>query len=523
MGDLRVDVAVVGGGLAGGCIARQLIRRLPGLKIAQFERREDAPFKVGESLVEIGNHYLANRLGLQDYLDEHHLPKNGLRFFFDDPDRSTPLPQMGEIGTQDFPFYPSFQVDRARLDADLRGMNRSDGVDVRTGFTARGVELDAGGGAHRIQVVDPGGHTLEVEARWLVDATGRARWLQRALGQAPVASDHHIASVWGRFEGVHDVDSLGPQPWRDRVENTPRYLSTNHFGYPGYWIWFIPIGGGRTSVGLCMEGDRLTPRLRTQEGFLEFLRQHRAVRDLLEGATPLDTMSFGQLAYGTGSFYGPPQTAPRTAWIGEAAAFPDPFYSPGTDLIALENDFLTELVALETEGADPAALDDRRALFDGYLGLRFDAAMLVYRDLYPVLGDFDIYGLRWRFDIQNYYNLWFDPFLRGQHLDPAFLRRQIAMREPTLTALSNFSNLFATLGQAARAGELRGGGNLDRFAIAMDGLDCVEAVGKSRGRKDVLRDTAAVFEDARSRALALLGRSGKPLSFPDYFVERALS
>lgn len=519
MAELELDVAIVGGGLAGGCLARQLQRRLPGLRIGVFERRQDAPAKVGESLVEIGNHYLATRLQLQRYLDENHLPKNGLRFFFDSPDRATALPHMGEIGTQDFPVYPSFQVDRARLDADLRAMNRAAGVDVRTGWIARRARIGEGNAPHGLVVEDPAGDPLQVRARWLVDASGRARWLQRNLDQAPVELTHRIGSVWGRFEGVLDVDGLGPPAWRARVDNTPRYLSTNHFGYPGYWIWFIPLGAGKTSVGVCAAADRITPDLRRPDGFRAFLRRHRAVRDLLEGARAIDTMSFGQLGYGTRSFYGPP----RTAFIGEAAAFPDPFYSPGTDLIALQNDFLTELVAREAEGAAPAALDGLHRLFDGYLALRFDAAMLVYRDLYPILGSFDVYGLRWRFDIQNYYNLWFDPYFRGLHLDPAYLREQLAQREVTLTALANFSRLFDALGQAAAAGELRSPGNLDRFAVAMGGLEhCVEAVGTPRTRKDVLRATAAVFDDVRTRALGLLGRSDRPLGFPEYFVDRAL-
>ena len=48
-----LDVAVLGGGLAGNLLARQLRRRLPGLRVALFERSRERGYKVGESTVEI--------------------------------------------------------------------------------------------------------------------------------------------------------------------------------------------------------------------------------------------------------------------------------------------------------------------------------------------------------------------------------------------------------------------------------------------------------------------------------------
>ena len=98
-GVAKLDVAVVGGGMAGNLLARQLSRRLPGRRIALFEKRSEYSHSVGESLVEIASNYLIRRLGLSSYLYDRHLPKNGLRFFFDSEDRDTPLQQMSEIGS----------------------------------------------------------------------------------------------------------------------------------------------------------------------------------------------------------------------------------------------------------------------------------------------------------------------------------------------------------------------------------------------------------------------------------------
>ena len=80
------DLVICGGGLAGLSLARQL--RLSGntlsiLIIDPIERPlPQAGFKIGESTVEIGAYYYDSTLQLYDYLEESHLEKLGLRYFF---------------------------------------------------------------------------------------------------------------------------------------------------------------------------------------------------------------------------------------------------------------------------------------------------------------------------------------------------------------------------------------------------------------------------------------------------------
>ncbi|MFO0635064.1 MAG: tryptophan 7-halogenase [Nannocystaceae bacterium] len=72
---MELDVAIVGGGLAGAALARQLRRELPQLSIGLFERDGDGGWKVGESTVEIATSYFTRRLGLANYLYQEHLPQ----------------------------------------------------------------------------------------------------------------------------------------------------------------------------------------------------------------------------------------------------------------------------------------------------------------------------------------------------------------------------------------------------------------------------------------------------------------
>src|SRR5690606_32810018 len=116
------------------------------------------------------------------------------------------LTAMSEIGTDRPPPTPSFQLDRARLEADLREMNRADGAEVLVGWTARDVELAAGGALHRFTVVSEEGERRRYRARWLIDATGRASTVARALDLRTEEPVHHLAAVWGRFSNVVDID-----------------------------------------------------------------------------------------------------------------------------------------------------------------------------------------------------------------------------------------------------------------------------------------------------------------------------
>ena len=151
-GTRKLDVAVIGGGLAGNTLVRQLLRALPGLAMAQFEKTGESDYRVGESTVELASNYLVRRLGLSRYMYEEQLPKNGLRYFFDDPSKSTYIEEMSEIGSQSMPYHPSFQIDRGRIDQDLRRMNLEAGAEVHVGATVQKLALGEGGAPHRFEV-----------------------------------------------------------------------------------------------------------------------------------------------------------------------------------------------------------------------------------------------------------------------------------------------------------------------------------------------------------------------------------
>ncbi|WP_438464462.1 NAD(P)/FAD-dependent oxidoreductase [Marinomonas sp. PE14-40] len=340
------DVVIIGAGWAGLTLARQLKMSRPELSIVQLDAATEYKAKVGEATVEMTGHYFMHRLGLANYLYRNHLPKNGLRFLFDSENHDLELHEMSEHGTSNIPPHPAFQLDRARLEEDLVAMNREMGIDILLGARVKDLEIDESihAAPHLVQFdcpalgesIDPMGQT--VSGRWLVDASGKAGLIAKKYKLHHRCDVPQNASTWARFSNIKDIDALGPKEWRRKVNG--RFLSTIHFTGEGYWIWVIPLSGGFTSIGVDCDKERMKKRPVKRDEFMAFLKSHKGLADLLEGAQMEDFEAWGQLAY-RGEKY---MSEHRWATTGFAAMFLDPLFSFGGDMISLFNDGICKTI-----------------------------------------------------------------------------------------------------------------------------------------------------------------------------------
>lgn len=369
------DVVICGAGLAGLTLALQLRREQPGLSVALIDRLArplpEAAFKVGESTVELAGHYLRDVLGLGAYMDRAHLRKLGLRFFFPRQDGSTgALAGRPEIGLSKFASIPSYQIDRGRLENDLRAMLEADGVRLIEGARIDEMEIGSGGAAHAVHYFAGGGDggggdgaRRTLRARWLVDTSGRSRMLQRQLGLGKRReADHH--AVWFRVEGRLDLDDMVPASdaaWHDRVPGKKRWFSTNHLVNTGYWVWVIPLSSGHTSVGIVANRqyhplETFNSRERAQ-GWLE-----RHEPDFAARLGQHRTMDFGVIrnySHTSGQVF----SADRWACSGDARVFSDPMYSPGSDLIAFANSSISWLIGEDLAGRLTPQMAEEKSRF----------------------------------------------------------------------------------------------------------------------------------------------------------------
>lgn len=466
--DTDIDVAILGGGLAGLSLAIQLRRRDPDLRVTVLERNvhpvREAAFKVGESTVEIGGHYFAHVLGLRQHLDAEQVRKFGFRFFFSEGRRE--VDRCTEIGVSELLPTPSWQLDRGRFENFLGQHACELGVDFRDGATVRGVDVGNGGAAHTLRF-EHGGESGVLHARWLVDASGRAGVLKRKLGLAE-PNDHDINAVWWRVDGHLDPNDWSDDPgWLRRCTPPDRWRSTNHMCGPGYWAWLIPLASGAHSLGIvCDPQMHPLATMNSHDKAMAWLAEHqpRVAGALERGGHGLQDFRFlRDFSYGCKQVF----SADRWALTGEAGLFLDPFYSPGSDFIAISNGYICELIERDRAGQP---LAPHAAIFQQLYFSFYQNTLSLFRGQYALFGDAAVMPLKVIWDYTFYWAL-LAPLYFGERLTelsllgrlrPAFARAE-ALNRALQPLLREWGEHNAAIDDD-RAGPLDGR-NLDQFRI----------------------------------------------------------
>jgi len=414
------DIVIMGGGLAGMTLALQLRQRDPGLDVLVIERRAHpvplACHKVGESSVEIGAHYFEQVLGLKQHLDEQQLRKFGFRFFFSEGRRD--LAGVTELGASRPLPIASYQLDRGLFENFLAEECQRRGVRFVDNALIRQVRLAEGDAPHHVTWQRPGEPLQRSESRWVIDASGRAGLIKRQLGLAK-DNAHQAHAVWFRISERIRIDDWSDDPaWRARCVTPTRWLSTNHLVGAGYWVWLIPLASGSHSVGIVAD-PRHHP-LESMNSFdkaMDWLREFQpVVFDDLDGrrAALQDFAFFRRFSYDCKQVF----SAQRWALAGEAGRFLDPFYSPGSDFIAIGNTYITELVARDRAGLPLAA---HTQIYEQIFRSFYDSTLALYTDQYGLFGDPEVLPTKVIWDYAYYWSVLAPLFCQGRLTDLASL------------------------------------------------------------------------------------------------------
>lgn len=420
------DVVICGGSLAGAATATLLLRNRPGLRVAIVEKSDRFPRRVGEATVEVSAYFLSKVLGLTQHLNECHLTKQGMRFWFAN-DQTQTLADCSEIGGRYLARMPSWQVDRSVLDEEVLRRAGDAGATLFRPAKALSVTL-VSGGTQTVLIEDKTGNRT-LTARWVVDASGFTALLARQEGWLRRNDAHPTTAVWARWQGVKDWDC------RELAERFPEWFAachgirataTNHLMGDGWWSWWIPLKGGDYSIGVVFDQRRVSwpqagnlgPRLK------EFLLAHHPVaRELLSAAEPVtgDVRWRANLAYSSTV-----QAGDGFALAGDAGAFLDPFYSPGMDWLSYTATRIADLISAEQSGEHGPRLAARVAAQNHDFTRSYERWFEgIYRDKYDVMGDFELMGIAFRLDLSLYYiGVVSQPVKHGPAalLDPVFMR-----------------------------------------------------------------------------------------------------
>ncbi|MFN7723996.1 MAG: NAD(P)/FAD-dependent oxidoreductase [Rubrivivax sp.] len=456
------DLVILGGGLAGLTLALQLRQRLPELDILVLERRQHpvphAAHKVGESSVEIGAHYFEHVLGLGEHLKQQQLRKFGFRFFFSEG--QTDLTGVTELGASRSLPVPSYQIDRGIFENFLgeecqrRGIRFEDQAMVRKLVLA---EEGATDGLHTVTWQRGTEAPQTLQARWVVDACGRAGLIKRQLGLA-MENNHPCHAVWFRISDKVHLDAWHQHQtdarttaWQQRCDTPTRWLSTNHLVGAGYWVWLIPLASGSHSVGIVAD-PRFHPleRMNSFDNAMDWLREFQpALYADLDGKRGQlqDFAFFKRFSYDCKQVF----SANRWALAGEAGRFLDPFYSPGSDFIAIGNTYITELVARDRAGQ---RLEAHTQVFEQIFKSFYDSTLALYEDQYALFGDPEVLPVKVIWDYTYYWSVLSQFFCQERLADlSAFsqLKTELAQCQALNLAVQRFLRAWGQVSERRNA------------------------------------------------------------------------
>jgi len=442
------DVVILGGGLAGLTLALQLKKSKPALSVLILEKRETpapiAAHKVGESTSDIGSSYLREVLGLAEYLEQKQLPKFGFRFFFS-PEHVDEISQRVEVGSVISTPYPSHQLDRGVLENDLEQFARQAGGEIQLGARVSNVEMSREG--HLVECIK-NGSTKRITSRWIVDSTGRYSLIKRKLGLEKESS-HNINAAWFRIRGKIDIEQWSDKKaWQDQVPPGQRYLSTSHLMGEGYWVWIIALVSGCTSIGIVADPrqhpiDTFNSMDKAMQWLTRFEPQAaEMVRQQSENL--MDFKWIKHFALDCKQFY----SSDRWAVTGEAGAFLDAFYSPGSDFIGLGNSWTTDLILHDLDGED---IHLRSLIYDLTHKELFRGWMNVYHDMYGCFGKTQVMLMKIAWDWAAYWGIPAVMFMNKGYSDIGMLKQYASSNEsigPRFTMLNErMQQLYQTWGK----------------------------------------------------------------------------
>ena len=351
------EILIIGAGPS-GAVAAALLRQ-QGRQVLVIEREQFPRFSIGESLLPQSMAYIEQAGMLQAVVEAGFQFKNGAAFMrdgcytdFDFRDKHT-----AGWGT-------TYQVQRADFDHVLAKEAERFGAVVRYRHEVLDVQLSQDGGSSRVTVKDPDGAQYQVDAGFILDASGFGRILPRLLkletpSNFPVrgAIFTHIAD--GILDAGFDRNKI-------RVTIHPKHCDV--------WFWTIPFARGRCSLGVVAETSFLdryegtpTERLRA------IVAEEPSLVALLANAS-WDTPARQIVGYSANvaRLWGP-----GYALLGNAGEFLDPVFSSGVTIAVksasmaaavLQRQFAGEAVDWQADYGAPLrkGVDTFRAFVDSW-------------------------------------------------------------------------------------------------------------------------------------------------------------
>lgn len=255
------DVVIVGGGPA-GCAAALTLRRYSALSVVVVEQGDYHAPRIGET-VPPSIQPLLGYLGVwEPFVAAQHLPAPGTSAAWGQP----------TLATQDFLFTgrgAGWHLDRRRFDEMLAEQVVASGGTLLTQTRIAGCTRTEAGAWH-LTLAGPDGGEYTLEARFLIEASGKKASLAKRLGARQQRFDRLVGIV-GFYDGAAH----------------PSHLTLVEAVEAGWW-YSARLPDGRGVVAFMSDADLVRDlRASHRDGWLALLAAASHTRERLAGGTLL--------------------------------------------------------------------------------------------------------------------------------------------------------------------------------------------------------------------------------------------
>lgn len=323
MSSFDYDVAIIGGGPSGSTASTILKKYAPDMKVLVLEREKFPRDHIGESLLPVCSGVL-NEMDCWDKIEGANFPvKIGATYRWGCTKDLWDFEFVPAGAYQDAPRpakyegqrrLTAFQVDRAIYDEILLDHAAENGVEVRQETKVVKVHREG----DRVTGLELQDGTI-VTARYYIDGSGHSGLIRRTMDvEFLEPSALRNIAVWDYWQNADWAVEIG-------VSGTRIQVMSMGWG----WIWFIPLGPTRTSIGLVMPAEYYKKSgKRPEQLYHEALEDEPRIKMLLTNATAEGKLETTK----DWSFLASRMVGENWFLVGEAAGFADPILSAGVTL-----------------------------------------------------------------------------------------------------------------------------------------------------------------------------------------------